>query len=54
MGALITIYCWVLLTWLTYAFGILCQDDVIPGEFFTRPMCMPIIFGLGTSTHVCL
>jgi hypothetical protein len=32
------------LTWLTYAYGMLCQDDVAPGEFCTRPMCMPIIF----------
>jgi hypothetical protein len=23
------------LTWLTYAYGMLCQDDVTPGEFYS-------------------
>jgi hypothetical protein len=32
-GALALICLWVLLTWLTYAYGMLCQDDVNPGEF---------------------
>jgi hypothetical protein len=30
-GALALICLWVLLTWLTYAYGMLCQDDVNPG-----------------------
>jgi hypothetical protein len=32
-GALAIICLWVLLIWLTYAYGMLCQDDVAPGEF---------------------
>ncbi len=32
-GALAIICCWVLLTWLTYTYGMLCQDDIAPGEF---------------------
>ncbi len=32
-GALAIICLWVLLTWLTYAYGMLCQDDTAPGEF---------------------
>jgi hypothetical protein len=32
-GALAIICLWVLLTWLTYAYWMLCQDDVAPGEF---------------------
>ena len=31
-GALAIICLWVLLTLLTYAYGMLCQDDVAPGE----------------------
>ncbi len=52
-GAVAIICLWVLLTWLTYAYGMLCEEDVAPGEFFTPQMCMPFFFGLGTSTHVC-
>jgi hypothetical protein len=33
IGALALICLWVLLTWLTYPYGVLCQDDVPPGEF---------------------
>jgi hypothetical protein len=33
-GALAIICCWVLLICLTYAYGMLCQDDIVPGEFF--------------------
>ncbi len=32
-GALVIICCWVLSTWLTYAYGMLCQDDIALGEF---------------------
>jgi hypothetical protein len=42
-GALAIICHWVLLTWFTYAYGMLCQDDIAPGEFFTPPMCIPIV-----------
>ncbi len=31
-GALAIICHWVLLTWLTYAYGMICQDDIAPGE----------------------
>ncbi len=31
-GALAIICHWALLTWLTYAYGMLCQDDIAPGE----------------------
>ncbi len=31
-GALAIICLWVLLKWLTYAYGMLCQDDVAPVE----------------------
>jgi hypothetical protein len=34
-GALTIICCWVLSTWLTYAYGMLCQDDIAPGEFYS-------------------
>ena len=32
-GALAIICLWALLTWLTYAYGMLCQDGIAPGEF---------------------
>jgi hypothetical protein len=32
-GALAITCCWVLFTCLIYAYGMLCQDDVAPGEF---------------------
>jgi hypothetical protein len=52
-GALAIICLWVLLTWLTYAYGMLCQDDVDPGEFLLIQCACQLFFGLGTSTHVC-
>jgi hypothetical protein len=52
-GALAIICLWVLLTWLTYAYGMLCQDDVAPGEFFLIQCACQLFIGLGTSTHVC-
>jgi hypothetical protein len=52
-GALAIIRLWVLLTWLTYAYGMLCQDDVAPGEFLLVQCTCQYFFGLGTSTHVC-
>ncbi len=52
-GALAIICLWVLLTWLTYAYGMLCQDDVAPGEFLLIQYAWQLFFGLGTSTHVC-
>ncbi len=51
-GALAIICCWVLLTWLTYTYGMFCQDDIAPGEFLLL-QCACYYFGLGTSTHVC-
>jgi hypothetical protein len=42
-GALAIICRWVLLTWLTYAYEMLCQDDIAPREFFTPPMCIPLV-----------
>ncbi len=42
------------LTLLTYAYGMLCQDDVAPGEFLLVQCACQLFFGLGTSTHVCL
>jgi hypothetical protein len=33
-GALALICLWVFFTWLTYAYGMLCQDDVVPREFY--------------------
>ncbi len=41
------------LTWLTYAYGMLCQDDVAPGEFLLGQCACQLFFGLDTSTHVC-
>ncbi len=41
------------MTWLTYAYGILCQDDVAPGDFLLIQCACQLFFGLGTSTHVC-
>jgi hypothetical protein len=40
------------LTWLTYAYGMRCQDDVTPGEFLLI-QCACQFLGLGTSTYVC-
>ncbi len=42
------------LTWLTYAYGMNCQDDVAPAEFWLIQCACQLFFGLGTSTHVCL
>ena len=53
-GAPAIICLWVLLTWLTYAYGMLCQDDIAPGEVLLFQCACQLIFGLGTSTHVCL
>ncbi len=53
VGALAIICCWVLLTWLTYAYVMICQDDVAPGEFLLVQCACQLFFGLGTSTHVC-
>jgi hypothetical protein len=53
IGALGLICLWVLLTWLTYAYGMLSQDDFASGEF-SLLQCACQLFGLGTSTHVCL
>ena len=52
-GAVAIICLWVLLTWLTYAYGMLCQDDTAPGEFLLIQCACLLFFGLGTSTHVC-
>ncbi len=38
---------------LTYAYGMLCQDGVAPGEFLLVQCACQFFFGLGTSTHVC-
>jgi hypothetical protein len=43
-GALAIICLWVLLIWLTYAYGMLCQDDVAPGEFLLVQCACQIIF----------
>jgi hypothetical protein len=53
VGALALICLWVLLTCVTYAYGMLCQDDIAPGEFLFI-QCAYQFVGLGTSTHVCL
>ncbi len=52
-GALAIICLWVLLTWLHYAYGMLCQDDMATGEFLVVQCACQLFFGLGTSTHVC-
>jgi hypothetical protein len=52
-GALAIICLWVLLTWLTYAYGMLCQDDIAPEELLLVQCACQLFFGLGTSTHVC-
>jgi hypothetical protein len=44
---------WVLLTWLTYTYGMLCQDAVALGEFLLVQCACQLFFGLGKSTHVC-
>ena len=51
-GVLAIVCLWVLLTSLTYAYGMICQDDIAPGEFLLL-QCACYHFGLGTSTHVC-
>ncbi len=48
-GALAIICLWILLTWLTCAYGMLCQDEDAPGENFNPLMCMPI-FRIGHFT----
>ncbi len=52
-GALAIICLWVLLTLLTYAYGLLYQDDVAPGEFLISNVHANYLFGLGTSTRFC-
>ena len=42
VGALALICLWVLLTWSTYTYGMLSQDDFASWRVFTTPMCMPI------------
>jgi hypothetical protein len=44
VGALALICLWVLLTWLTYAYGMFNQDDIASWRVFTTPMCMPIVW----------
>ncbi len=44
VGALALICLWVLLTWLTYPYGMLSQDDIASWKVFTIPMCMPIVW----------
>ncbi len=41
------------LTWLAYACGMHCQDDVAPGEFLLTNEYANFS-GLGTLTHVCV
>ncbi len=43
-GALAIICLWVLLTWLTYAYGMLCQDDIAPGEVLLFQCACQIFF----------
>jgi hypothetical protein len=38
---------WVLLTWLTYAYGMLCQDDVAPGEVLLFQCACQLLFWTG-------
>jgi hypothetical protein len=52
IGALAIICLWVFLTWLTFTYEMLCQDDVAPGEFLLL-QCACQFLGLGSSTHVC-
>jgi hypothetical protein len=52
--ALAIICHWVLLTWLTFAYGMLCQDDVAHGELLLLQCACQLFFGLDASTHVCL
>jgi hypothetical protein len=52
-GVLAIICLWVLLTWLTYAYGMLYQDDVAPGEILLFQCACQLFFGLGASTYVC-
>jgi hypothetical protein len=44
VGALALSCIWILLTWLTYAYGMLSQDDIPSWRVFTTPMCMPIVW----------
>ncbi len=46
-GALAIICLWVLLTCLTYAYGMLCQDDVAPGEFLLVQWACNLFFWPG-------
>ncbi len=52
-GALAITCHWVLLTWLIYALWDALSRWCSSWRVFTPPMCMPISFGLGASTHVC-
>jgi hypothetical protein len=47
VGALAIICLWVLLTWLTYAYEILCHDDVVPGEFLLVQCACQLFFWTG-------
>ncbi len=44
IGAIALICLWVLLTWLTYAYGMLSQYDIASWRVFSTPMCMPIVW----------
>ena len=44
VGALALICLWVLLTWLTYDYGMLFQDNIASWRVFTTPMYMPIVW----------
>ncbi len=46
-GALAIIYLWVLLTWLAYAYGTLCQDDVASGEVLLFQCACQLFFLTG-------
>jgi hypothetical protein len=43
-GALAIICLWILLTWLTYAYRMLCQDDIAPGEFLLVQCACQLFF----------
>ncbi len=50
-GALAIICHWVLLIWLTYAYGMLCQDDIAPGEFLLL-QCAFQLFWTGPDCYI--
>ncbi len=53
-GALALICLWVLLAWLTYAYGMLCQEMTSILESFYSSNVHANFVGLGISIHVCL